>query len=177
MSDDVEEILGEAVRARRRGAGFETRPDLIRAVGRAREAGDRGLLVRALKALGQIERDAGRYEAAGAAYEEAVALCREDGDALRLAHTVRHLGEIHREAGRPAPAEECCREALELYRAHPGASLLDLANALRPLAVLWDEAGRTREARELWREARELYAEVGVDAGVRECDERLGRSS
>jgi tetratricopeptide (TPR) repeat protein len=88
------------------------------AIALCRDAGMKRELVQALKALGQIERDLGRGDAARPLYDEAVAICREEGDTLTLAHTIRHLGDIHQDAGRMELAEPCYLEALALYRSH-----------------------------------------------------------
>jgi tetratricopeptide (TPR) repeat protein len=127
-------------------------------------------------ALGQIERDLGRSEAARPLYEEAVSLCRGQSDALRLAHTVRHLGDLHQDAGRLGLAEPCYEEALALYRGSGHTPPpLDLANAIRPLAILRERAGNVVEAAGLWREARDLYLAVNVRAGVAECSNHLNQ--
>jgi hypothetical protein len=42
---------------------------------------------------------------------------------------------------------------------------------------LKDSLGESAEATLLWKEARMLYASLGVNAGVAECDERIGRHS
>ena len=73
--------------------------------------------MKALKALGQIKRDAGHAQESLALNEESVAICRDIGDPLPLAHTLRHVGDLHLSAGRPAPAAMCFDEALALYRA------------------------------------------------------------
>jgi tetratricopeptide (TPR) repeat protein len=150
--------------------------DLVEAVSLCRQAETRPNLVRALKALGQIERDLGRGDAARPLYEEALVLCREEGDALMLAHTVRHLGDIHQDAGRMTEAEGCYDEALALYR-QTHMSPLDLANAIRPLAILKDTVGKGEGARPLWEKAKELYAAAGVREGVAECTARLARQN
>ena len=117
--------------------------------------------------LGYAERDQGQLGAALAHYQEAEAIYRQLDDPLALAHTVRHVGDIHRQMGHPELAEPCYDEALALYRANQQAAQpLDVANAIRAMAVLKDQ-------RELWKEARDIYAEVGVQAGVDECNRRL----
>jgi tetratricopeptide (TPR) repeat protein len=114
MPQTVFELMGAAQLARRERRLADAHRDLVEAVRLCRQSGERRQLVQALKALGQIERDLGRGDAARPLYEESVALCREVGDPLLLAHTVRHLGDIHRDAGRLADAEPCYREALAL---------------------------------------------------------------
>jgi tetratricopeptide (TPR) repeat protein len=197
-------LMERASRARRENRPADAYRDLVSAVAmsreleaKARRAGEkthacaarkqagasssalvtaaRRVLVKALKALGQIERDLGNREAALPLYEEAVALCRKDDDLLALAHTVRHVGDIDREAGRADVAEPCYLEALAIYRGHAQTEPLDLANAIRPLAILRDEAGAVEEAKRLWTEARDLYAAVKVAPGVAECSARLAR--
>jgi tetratricopeptide (TPR) repeat protein len=175
MLDAVVNLVRQAERARREKRLADAHRDLVEAVAVSRQAGARRELVRALKGLGQIERDLGRGDAARPLYEEAVAICRAEGDPLTLAHTVRHLGDIHRDAGRVELAEPCYHEALALYRDHAGTPPLDLANAIRPLAILKHEAGEAEEARRLWEAARDLYAAANVQEGVAECSTRLAR--
>jgi tetratricopeptide (TPR) repeat protein len=168
------DLLEGAQLARREHRLADAHRDLVEAVRLVRQSGERRDLIRALKALGQIERDLGRGDAARPLYEEAVTISREDGDPLMLAHTIRHLGDIHRDAKRLADAELCYHEALALYRANEAAPL-DLANAIRPFAILKEATGKAEEARPFWEEARELYAAVNVQEGVAECARRLAR--
>ncbi len=117
MSQAASELMNAAQCARTEHRLADAHRDLVAAVRLCRQSGERGNLVRALKALGQIERDLGRGDAARPLYEEAVTICRQQGDPLMLAHTIRHLGDIHRNAKRLAEAELCYDEALGLYRA------------------------------------------------------------
>jgi tetratricopeptide (TPR) repeat protein len=173
MSDLSEKLLRQALQARRDCRLGDAERDLVEAVEICRATGVRAELARTLTALGQIERDLHRGQAALQHYEEAVALYRAEGDVLKLAHTVRHVGDIHRETGRSELAEPCYREALDLYRGHAGTSPLDLANTIRGLAILKSDAGEADAARALWEEARDLYAAVNVEAGVAESTRRL----
>jgi tetratricopeptide (TPR) repeat protein len=167
--------MERADQARRERRLADAHRDFVEAVALCRHKGMQLELLRALKGLGQIERDLGRAEAARPLYEEAVAICRRTDDTLALAHTIRHLGDIHRDTGRPDLAEPCYDEALALYRSSERTSPLDLANAIRPLAILKEGAGEIEEARLLWQEARDLYAAVKAEEGVRECSARLER--
>jgi tetratricopeptide (TPR) repeat protein len=177
MSTLAAEMMEEADRARREHRLADARRDFAEALVLCRRTGERQDLLRALKGLGQIERDLGRVAAARPLYEEAVALCRETEDPLVLAHTVRHLGDIHRDAARMDLAEPCYQEALALYRSTERTATLDLANAVRPLAILKEAVGSTEEARQLWREARDLYTVAAVEEGAVECSQRLDRLS
>ena len=173
MSDRHLQLIEQAASARRENRLLDARRDLVEAIDLCREDGSRRDLIRALKGLGQIERDLGRTEAARALYEEAVGICRGEPDALELAHTIRHLGDIYQGAGRLTLAESCYDEALLLYRGHKGTLPLDLANAIRSAAVLKERAGEPDAAMGLWKEAGELYKSVDVQAGVAECSARL----
>jgi len=172
MANSVVELMQEANRVR-----FERPLEAHRlyadAVERCRQNGPRCELIKALKGLGQIERDLNNSEAALLHYEEAVALCREEGDALLLAHTVRHVGDIHQDAGRDDLAEPCYVEALSIYRNNTETSPLDLANTIRPFALLKENTGQVDEARRLWAEAKDLYTTSNVPEGVVECSRRL----
>src|SRR5690348_11424668 len=86
--------LEEAVRARREDRLDDAHRIYAEAVPLLRDSNDRLGLVRALKGLGQIERDRGNVVAALANYEEATGLARRENDPLLLAHTVRHVGDI-----------------------------------------------------------------------------------
>jgi len=173
-SDDVVDLIGGANRLR-----FERPHDAHRlyaeAIERCRQAGKNRELIRALKGLGQIERDLENGAAALALYEEAVALCRKEGDAQMLAHTVRHVGDIHREGGRDDLAEPCYNEALSIYRGDNETPPLDLANTIRPFALLKENAGKVEQAKRLWSEAGDLYAVAKVAQGVAESSRRLAR--
>ena len=168
-------LLSEANRARLEDRPADAHRDYAAAVALCRQSGARSELIRALKGLGQIERDLGHGDAALPLYEEAVAICRGEGDPLLLAHTVRHVGDIHRDAGRFELAEPCYVEALTIYRNDEHTEPLDLANAIRPLAILKDNAGEVEEAMQLCAEARDLYAAANVPEGVAESSRRLTR--
>ncbi len=173
MSATLDQLLQQAVQARREHRLADAKHHLVEAVTVGRNSGTRAELAKALAALGQIDRDLDHGDVARHHYEEALALYRAEDDALRIAHTVRHLGDIHRHQGRPELAEPCYHEALVLYRSHGETPPLDLANAIRGLAVLKTDAGETQAARVLWEEARSLYSAVNVEAGVEESTRRL----
>jgi tetratricopeptide (TPR) repeat protein len=178
VDDRTEQALKLMIEANR--SRLEDRPDdahrdYTAAIALCRQSGARQELVRALKGLGQIERDLDRGDAALPLYEEALAICREEEDRLILAHTLRHVGDIHREAERAELAERCYLQALTLYRSNEHTQPLDLANAIRPLAILKDDAGEVEAARQLWAEARDLYASVNVQEGAIESSRRLKR--
>jgi tetratricopeptide (TPR) repeat protein len=176
IADEFVKLVEQAARARRENRLLDARRDLVRAIELCRQAGVPADLARALMALGQIERDLGRGEAARPLYEEAVSLCRSESDTLRLAHTVRHLGDLHQDSGRLDLAEPCYEEALALYRSTGWtAPELDLANAIRPLAILKERLGNLDAAIQLWREARDLYLAVNVQVGVAECSKHLNQ--
>ena len=164
--------LEDAARARHENRLDDAYRAYTQAVPVLRDSHDRLGLIRALKGLGQIERDRGNVVAALANYEEATGLARQENDPLLLAHTVRHVGDILRHLARTAGAENCYTEALALYRAHLDAPTLDLANTIRGMALLKDDLGETGAAQTLWKEAHHLYASLGIQAGVAESKAR-----
>jgi tetratricopeptide (TPR) repeat protein len=175
MSPQIHHLFDQASIARREHRLADAHRHLTEAVAFCRQNGVRNELIGLLKALGQIERDLGRNEAARPMYEEAVTLCREEGDPLTLAHTIRHLGDIHQDANRLSLAEPCYDEALALYRGHKNTKKLDLANAIRPLAILKEVNRELEEALSLWREAKELYEAAEIEQAVTECTSRISR--
>ncbi|MGA7685870.1 MAG: tetratricopeptide repeat protein [Terriglobales bacterium] len=173
MPENVENLVTNALQARREGRSHDARRDLIAAVDLCRQAPAPADLARALADLGQIERDLGRLDAALKHYEEAAAIYRAQNNLPRLAHTIRHIGDIHRSAGHPALAEPCYEEALILYRNDKQTTPLDLANAIRGFAILKSDAGDSPKAIALWTEARDLYRVAAVNEGVAESSRRL----
>ena len=85
MPDEPMELLERASGARRENRLLDAHRDLVQAVDLCRQAGVPAEFARALMALGQIERDLGRGEAARPLYEAAVSLYRGQSDVLRLA--------------------------------------------------------------------------------------------
>ena len=120
-------------------------------------------------------RTVGHLAEARRGYERAAELARVVGNSRLLAHALRHMSDIDRKDGRPAEALASAREAVELYRALAGSSPLELANALRITGLAWQDLGEAGEASSTWREARSLYMQVGIQAGVEECDVNLSR--
>ncbi len=173
MPPDAEQLLTQALQARREGRPLDARRDLLSAVALNRQTGDPLQLAAALTALGQIERDLHNLDTARDHYEEAVGIYRAAGNDRCLAHAIRHLGDIYRHAGRREVAQSCYVEALALYRNDPRTGSLELANAIRSMAILSDGSDDTEQSRSLWIEARSLYAAVNVKEGVDECSRRL----
>ena len=101
-------------------------------------------------------------------YAEAADLARSQGDKTSLAHALRHLSDLARDRGALSKAWNEASEAAALYRRI--GDELGLANAIRLQAL---SAPDSNEARARWKEARDLYSNLGVDAGVAECESRL----
>lgn len=127
-----------------------------------------------LRELGESARRKRDLAAAQKYYEEATALLRASADRMRFAHTVRHLGDVYVDLQNWVGAEESYIEALNIYRGQPATRVLDFANAIRSYAVLKDKTGRQEESRGLWAEAGRLYQELGVEAGIEECNRHTG---
>lgn len=168
------ELRKRATQARLLQRRDDARRDLQEAVAQARANGDHAELALALNALGQIERDDGHLVDAMACYEEIIALQLEQAHPLAVAHAIRHLGDIHRENDCPEVAGLCYQEALGVYSSNAATPPLDFANALRSFAIHKQEAGECAAATQLWQATREIYAALGIDAGVKECERRLG---
>jgi tetratricopeptide (TPR) repeat protein len=167
------ELLERAILARKQNRPADAYSDANEAMLLSRADGNQDCLIRALRMLGQIERDEGRPENALPHYQEAVALCRKEGGPFRLAHSVRHLGDLLVQLRRPDEAAREYEAAQGLYRHEPGANPLDLANTLRAIAVMKQGVGDPQAARPFWEEARALYSAVNVEQGVAECDLHL----
>ena len=173
MNEKSDQLIKQALQARRDNRLDDAKRDLLEAVALCRKGSERGELARALADLGQIERDLGHNDAALRHYEEAVAFYRARGNPLKLAHTIRHVADIQRHEGNQQLAESCYGEALRIYRDHPETPPLDLANALRGWALLKEAVGEIPEARAQWQESGKIYAELQIEAGVAESQRRM----
>ena len=164
-----EDRIARAAAVRRAGRSQDALTEYRAVIAEAR-----GSLALALAGAGQAERDLGNAGAALACYAEAAAIQRALGDADRVAHNLRHMADLNADAGAYDAALPLYEEALALYRAHTATRALDLANALRGMAIAVEVLQGRDAARPLWREARDLYRGERVEAGVRECERRLG---
>jgi tetratricopeptide (TPR) repeat protein len=127
-----------------------------------------------LRRLGESARRTRDLAAAQKYYEKATALLRNSTNKMKFAHTVRHLGDVYVELQNWPSAEPCFVEALNIYRSQPSSHVLDFANAIRAYAVLKDKSGKPDESRKLWAEAGRMYRELGISAGVEECNLHAG---
>jgi tetratricopeptide (TPR) repeat protein len=173
MAESIDNLLHEAMRARRERRHEDAKQDLLSAAKLARAGGSPQDLASVLTALGQVERDLNHLDTARNRYEEAAEIHRAEGNQLRLAHAIRHVGDILRHEKQMDRAEACYHEALAIYRNHRDTSPLEMANAIRGMAILSSELGRREQAQALWKEARDLYASAQVVAGVEESERRI----
>lgn len=167
---DPEILLTKGCEALRENLPEDARDLFAQAVAECRWVKDPALLAKALKALGQMERDLHHRGTALDCYREAAGIYRNLEDQLACADAIRHIAEIFGEQNLPAEAEACYEEALEIYRTHPEAAPLDQAHAMRGLALLKNSADAHEEAGLLWQGASHLYAAAGEPAKVAECD-------
>ena len=116
------------------------------------------------------ERRRGAISAAEATYAEAASAAETSH--LR-AHALRHVAELAAEQGAGERALAAAEEAVRIYAADAQTHRLNLANARRVRALAFAALGRTAQSADDWRAARELYDELGIEAGVAECDRGL----
>ena len=87
------------------------------AVEAARSTGDRPVLARALRNLGQSERHRARHDEALAAFTESLAVWRELGQKGPEAQALRRIGSTHRDAGRLDEAEGAYLRSIAIFEA------------------------------------------------------------
>ena len=115
----------------------------------------------------------GDLAGAEARYVDAATLAGSEGAAVMRAHALRHVAELAADRGDGKSALDAADEALEIYEAEAPARPLDIANAHRVRALALTAAGRTEDSAQSWRTARQSYQDLGIEAGVAECDRRL----
>ena len=167
---DPETLLASGRQARSENQCEEARDLFAQAVAESRWVADPALLAKALKALGQIERELQHGATAIDCYSEAVAIYRGTGDRLACADALRHIADILAEQNSLTEAEAVYSEALEIYRIHAQANPLEQAHAMRGLAQLKSGGEAHEEALFLWQGASHLYGAAGESARVAECD-------
>lgn len=167
---DPETLLASGRKAHCENQCQEARDLFAQAVAESRWVADTALLAKALKALGQIERELKHGGTAIDCYSEAVGIYRGSGDRLACASALRHIAEILAEQKSLIEAEAVYSEALEIYRTHAEANPLEQAHAMRGLAQLKSGGQAHEEALFLWQGASHLYGAAGEAARVAECD-------
>jgi len=174
MREDASDRLEEARRARNEGDSERALSIARDAVASAQRTGRGELVARGINMLAQCERDLRRPEAALSLYRQLEGLHRSDGNEAGLVHALRHIAEIEMERGDVESATPAIERSLAICRRLRTAPL-ELANTLRVAGMVSERRGDDEDAASRWREARTLYESAGVEAGVAECDARLGR--
>lgn len=174
MPDVVAAAIERARNARANGRLQSALTEYERAASAAKSEGLTTEFIVALEGIGQIERDLGDLESACAKYHQAAEECRGANEPMRLAHALRHIADIELERGRGESAAGPASEAVEISRQQPDIPPLELANTLRVWALVQEAEGDMTGATCTWREALVLYEAQGIEAGVRECEVRIG---
>lgn len=126
-------------------------------------SGDRPeALARTLQTLGDVLQQEGDYEAAEAAYREALEVRRDRfGERHpKVAESLHDLGDVLQDQGDYASAEELYREALSQRRELLGERHEDVAESLNNLALLFHERQELDRAEPLYRRALALRREL-----------------
>ena len=130
-------------------------------------------LAYALNKLAHLRGDFEGRAAAIALYRKAADAAHRVNSGLLEGEALRHWADQLRHDAKLEEAEGLYWKAMDALRSDPTTSTLSLANAYRPIAILNAEKGDRANSIRYWREARRLYAEVGIEAGVEECDNDL----
>jgi len=171
-SQKIDKLLNQAWSSRRKDNYRDTKVLVEEAAKLCKTHDLKEEYARTLKLLAQIEHDTDSLREALRYYDEAVNIYRQLDNKNKLAHTIRHIADIRRELDEFENARENYHEALRLYDSNGTTGPLDLANAIRGLALAVQEL-QPEEAVAHWAKARDLYEEVGVSAGVDECNDHI----
>ncbi len=128
------------------------------------ENGDEPGTATVLQRLGSIEREQGRYEAAGAIHRRALALWETLGDETGIATSLDYLGFAAWQSGEFAAALDRGERALERFRAVGRPQ--KIAACLINLAAAAHYAGDDRMAGTRFEEALSIASDVGYQVGV-----------
>ena len=125
----------------------------------AREADNKGTLLRALQPLGAVSLALGQLDVATRHLLEAVVLARELGDARELASTMNLLALLHRMEGQFDRAEVLFQQVLAQYRElrDPESTAICLLN----LAMTKTSSGQSAPALAMMQEVLALASETG----------------
>ena len=129
--------------------------------------------IESMISLAKEQRNRGDLAAAEAGYAEAAALASSEGSPRLKAHCLRHVAELAAELGDGDRALAAADESLAIYRSDSEEQQLNIANAHRVRALALGVLDRNEDSAQDWRSARGLYKELGIEAGVAECDRRL----
>ena len=129
----------------------------------------------ALNKLAHLRADLEGREAAIELLREAAEAGRRAQSGLLEGEALRHWADHLRHQNKLNEAETIYWRAMSALKSDPETTPLSLGNAYRPIAILYGELGNGSKAIRYWQEARKLYAEVGIAAGIEECDANLAK--
>jgi len=143
-----------------RGNVEHARVHLNQAIERSRETSSTDRLAAALHALGELERDHGRYALSAALLEEALELWERAGQLRHAAETRHGLADLRLEQGETDEAFRLYRATLLHFRHED--NLRAIAYSLGGLAAAYAGTGQVERAGRLWGVVEQLEAERGA---------------
>ncbi len=138
--------------ARRTGDAARAESSYREAIEHSRAFGERNLRFgRAVEALADLYREAGRLDEAETRYVEAIAVWERllGPGQPHVATSLHNLAVVHLERNEPARARPLLERAIAIWEATRGPDSLELAASLEALAVLLQRDGRRDDARPL----------------------------
>ena len=154
-------VLGQAVSNTDLEAGHAVYAECLAV---AREVGERRLLIGAMHALGELERERGDLTHARELLEQAIDMMRAEG--LTPLSELHGLADVELEEGKLAAAAAAYRDVVS--GSLPVTAWFTLASALGGLAAVAAAKGRVETAGRLWGGLERVEAEHGVAIGPRE---------
>ncbi|KAH7090913.1 hypothetical protein BKA62DRAFT_94091 [Auriculariales sp. MPI-PUGE-AT-0066] len=135
------------------------------------QCGERLYAAQCTHSLGQIQLERGNLSAAQSELQSALSAFESLGSQLGATQCTQLLGEVMRRQGNYGPAESLLTAALEAFTRLESRS--DLANCHRSFGLLNRDQNRTREALASFENARDMYKEMGLQAGVADCNSQI----
>ncbi|OUL23200.1 transcriptional regulator [Nostoc sp. T09] len=141
----------------------------------SREIGNRNGEGKSLGNLGSAYLSLGQYQRAIEFYQQSMHITREIGDRKDEGNSLNNLGNAYNSLGQYPRAIEFFQQSLNIKREI--GDIRGEANAWFNLGVALKNVNREADALGAYRNARELYQEMGLDADVQYCNDRIERLS
>ncbi len=127
-----------------------------------------------LKLYAQVYSDTGRLKEALTYYKEIEKIYIDIDDKERQMHTLRHIGDLYYQLNELECAQKCLVQVVDYVEEGHFVNRLEKANTHRIYALALEGLGKPSEATAHWEKAKSHYAQLGIEAGVNECQDHLG---
>jgi len=127
-----------------------------------------------LKLFAQLYSDTGDLRKSLAYYKDIERIYIDIEDLDRQMHTLRHIGDLYYQLKELECAQKCLVQVVDHVEEEHYVNSLEKANTHRMYALVLEGLGKKSQAKNHWVKAKRHYTQLGIEAGIDECQDHLG---